>query len=102
MLSLFGSALKGADSEESDVDLLVEFEPETAPGLIGLAAIERELSEVFGGRRVDLRTPNDLSPYFRGEILRLAEVQYAGLSWTGVSSCHLQLAAGAIFRATGR
>jgi predicted nucleotidyltransferase len=75
-LSLFGSVLKGTDNEESDVDLIVEFEREAAPGLIGLAALEQELPEIFGGRRVDLRTPNDLSPYFRREVLEWAEVQY--------------------------
>lgn len=76
-LSLFGSALKGANRADSDVDLLVEFEPGGTPGFLGLAALEAELSELLGGRRVDLRTPQDLSRYFRDEVLRMAEVQFA-------------------------
>ncbi len=76
-LSLFGSVLWGKDRPDSDVDLLVEFEPEKAPGLLGLAAIEAELSALLGGRRVDLRTAKDLSPHFRSEVTRTAEVQYA-------------------------
>ena len=76
-LSLFGSVLAGADRPDSDVDLLVEFEPTATPGLLGLAGIEAELSGLLGGRRVDLRTPQDLSPYFRNEVIRTAVVQYA-------------------------
>ena len=76
-LSLFGSVLKGTDRPDSDVDLLVEFVPGKEPGLLGLAAIELELSALLGGRRVDLRTPQDLSRHFRSEVLRTAEVQYA-------------------------
>lgn len=76
-LSLFGSVLKGADRPDSDVDLLVEFEPGKEPGLIGLAGIEIELARLLGGRHVDLRTAEDLSRYFRDEVLRTAEVQYA-------------------------
>jgi predicted nucleotidyltransferase len=76
-LSLFGSALKGTDREDSDLDLLVEFEPKHKPGLIGIANLEVDLSALFGGRRVDLRTEQDLSRHFRDEVLRTAEVQYA-------------------------
>lgn len=76
-LSLFGSVLKGTDRPDSDVDLLVEFEAGAEPGLIGLARIENELSRLLGGRRVDLRTAEDLSRYFRDEVVRTAEVQYA-------------------------
>jgi predicted nucleotidyltransferase len=76
-LSLFGSVLKGTARPDSDVDLLVEFEPDAVPGLLGLAAIELELSQLLGGRRVDLRTPQELSRYFREEVMRTAEVQYA-------------------------
>jgi predicted nucleotidyltransferase len=76
-LSLFGSVLKGLERPDSDIDLLVEFFPEKEPGLLGLADIVIELSTVLGGRRVDLRTPADLSKHFRAEILRIAEVQYA-------------------------
>jgi hypothetical protein len=76
-LSLFGSTLKGTARPDSDVDLLVEFEPDQAPGLLGLAGMEIELSALLGGKRVDLRTPQDLSRYFRDEVVRTAEVQYA-------------------------
>jgi hypothetical protein len=76
-LSLFGSVLRGADRPESDIDLLVEFEPKKVPGLLGMAAIEAELSSLLDGRRVDLRTPQELSRYFRDEVVRTAEVQFA-------------------------
>lgn len=84
-LSLFGSVLKGNDRPDSDVDLLVEFEPGAVPGLLGLAAIEAELAALLGGRRVDLRTPEDLSRHFRAEVVRSAEVQYAARSAGGPS-----------------
>ena len=77
-LSLFGSMLKGNARPDSDVDLLVEFEPGAEPGLLKLASIEAELSALFGGRHIDLRTPQDLSPLFREEVTRSAAVQYAG------------------------
>ena len=73
-LSLFGSALKGTARPDSDVDLLVEFERGREPGLLGL---EAELSGLLGGRRVDVRTAQDLSRYFRHEVVRTAEVQFA-------------------------
>ena len=76
-LAVFGSALKGTDRPDSDLDLLVEFEPGQTPGLLALAAMEAELSTMLGGRPVDLRTERDLSRYFRDEVLRTAEVQYA-------------------------
>lgn len=76
-LALFGSMLKGTNRPDSDVDLLVEFEPEARPGLLDMAQIELELSPLLGGRRVDLRTAQDLSRYFRDEVVRMAEVQYA-------------------------
>jgi len=75
-LSLFGSFLKGNARPDSDVDLLVEFSPGAKPSLLDLAAIEQELSTLLAGRRVDLRTAEDLSRYFRDEVLREAEVQY--------------------------
>ena len=74
---MFGSVLKGTARPDSDVDLLVEFEPDAIPGLLGLAAIEMELSDLLGGRRVDLRTAQELSRYFRDEVVRTARVQYA-------------------------
>ena len=76
-LSLFGSVLKGTDRLGSDSDFLVEFAPGKEPGFLGLAAIEIELSRLLGGRKIDLRTQNDLSRHFRGEVLRTAQVQYA-------------------------
>ncbi len=76
-LALFGSHLEGTARQDSDVDLLVEFEAGAEPGLIGLAQIELELSELLGGRRVDLRTPRDLGRQIREEVLRRADVQYA-------------------------
>jgi hypothetical protein len=75
-LALFGSVLKGAAREDSDIDLLVEFAPEASPTLFDLAAMEEELSRLLGGRRVDLRTAAELSRYFRDEVLREAEPQY--------------------------
>jgi predicted nucleotidyltransferase len=75
-LSLFGSVLKGTERPESDVDLLVEFEPGGSPSLLDVAVMEEELAALLGGRRVDLRTPQDLSRYFRDEVMREAEVQY--------------------------
>lgn len=75
-LALFGSVLKGTARPDSDIDLLVEFEPEARPTLLDLAAMEEELSRRLGGRRVDLRTAAELSRYFRDEVLREAEVQY--------------------------
>jgi predicted nucleotidyltransferase len=76
-LSLFGSTLSGTGRPDSDIDLLVEFEPGCEPGLLGLASMEAELAAMLGGRHVDLRTPHDLSRYFREEVLRTAELQYA-------------------------
>ncbi len=78
-LSVFGSALREDFGPESDVDVLVEFEEGRTPGLFGLAAMELELSALFSGRKVDLRTPEDLSRYFRQEVLDTAEVQYSAI-----------------------
>ena len=76
-LAIFGSALRADFGAESDIDVLVEFAPDRIPGLLGVAGMEIELSALFGGRKVDLRTPEDLSRYFRQEVLDTAEVQYA-------------------------
>ena len=75
-LSLFGSRLKGTARPDSDVDLLVEFEPDAATTLFDMARIEIELSALMDGRRVDLRTAGDLSRHFRDEVVRTAEPQY--------------------------
>ncbi len=75
-LSLFGSTLKGTNRPDSDVDLLVEFEPGATPGLLTIAQIEIELAELLGGRKVDLRTAGDLSRHFRDDVVRTAEPQF--------------------------
>jgi len=75
-LSVFGSALHGNLRPDSDIDVLVEFEAEHIPGLFSMARMERELSFMLG-RQVDLRTAEDLSPYFRQDVIEEAKVQYA-------------------------
>jgi hypothetical protein len=75
-LSLFGSVLRQDFGPESDVDVLVEFEQGHVPGFIRLAGMELELAEILG-HRVDLRTPEDLSMYFRRDVVTSAEVIYA-------------------------
>ena len=75
-LSLFGSVLREDFGPESDVDVLVEFEPGHVPGFFRLFDMEEELSSLLGGRKVDLRTPEDLSRYFRDEVLAQSRVQY--------------------------
>ena len=79
-LSLFGSALRDDFRPDSDIDLLVEFQSGAAPSLLDLARMERELSAALGGRKVDLRTPAELSRYFRDEVLSTACVHYAEIS----------------------
>jgi predicted nucleotidyltransferase len=74
-LSLFGSRLKGTHRADSDVDLLVEFKPGHAPSMFGLVRMEAQLSELLG-QTVDLRTPGELSRYFRQDIIDTAQVQY--------------------------
>ena len=76
-LSLFGSVLAGRARPDSDVDLLVEFEPGEEPGLLAFAELQAGLSSLMGGRSIDLHTARDLSRYFRDEVVRSAEVQYA-------------------------
>jgi uncharacterized protein len=76
-LSFFGSILRDDFRPTSDIDVLVEFEPGNVPGLFRLARMERKLSALLGNKRVDLRTPQDLSRYFRDEVIATAEVQYA-------------------------
>lgn len=75
-LSLFGSQLKGSAGPKSDIDLLVEFDPAARPTFLDLAQMEIELSQALGGRKVDLRTPEDLSRNFRNDVVRMAQVQY--------------------------
>jgi len=75
-LSIFGSALRENLGPDSDIDLLVEFDPDNIPGLIRLAGMENELSEILE-RKVDIRTAQDLSRYFRQDVIKSSEVQYA-------------------------
>ena len=74
-LALFGSVLRESFRADSDVDVLVEFEPAARVGLLRLAGMEIELGEILG-RKVDLNTPGFLSQYFRDKVLAEAEVQY--------------------------
>jgi predicted nucleotidyltransferase len=74
-LALFGSVLTPKFTEKSDIDVLVKFEKKHVPHLLGIVRIESELSEILG-RSVDLKTPNDLSPYFRDEVLAIAKTIY--------------------------
>jgi len=74
-LSIFGSAISGQLGPDSDIDLLVEFEQGHTPGLFSIVRMEMELGEVLG-RKVDLRTPDDLSQYFRDEVMRNAQLAY--------------------------
>lgn len=73
-LALFGSVLREDFSPESDVDVLVEFDPGASPGW-EFFAMQDELSAVLG-RRVDLNTPGFLSRYFRDQVLAEAETVY--------------------------
>jgi len=73
-LAFFGSVLRDDFRPDSDVDVLVEFEPGCVPGL-AFFAMEQELSEILG-RRVDLNTPQFVSPYIRERVLAEAEAQY--------------------------
>jgi len=75
-LSLFGSILRADFRPGSDVDMLVEFLPGIQVSLFDMAAMQLDLSEMIG-RQVDLRTPEDLSRYFRDRVLAEAQVQYA-------------------------
>lgn len=76
-LAVFGSYLREDFGPESDIDFLVEFDPMHIPTLFDVAGMEIELSDLLGGQRVDLRTPQDLSRYFREEVVAEAEVRYA-------------------------
>ncbi len=75
-LSLFGSVLRDDFTPESDVDFLVEFEPGKTPGFFKIVSMEMELSELLEGRKIDLRTPEELSIYFRDRVMASSVVQY--------------------------
>jgi predicted nucleotidyltransferase len=74
-LAFFGSVLRDDFTPESDVDVLVEFEPDARVGLIRLAGIEIDLSQLLG-RKAEIHTVKGLSPYFRDDVLQAAETQY--------------------------
>ena len=86
-LAFFGSVLREDFMPQSDVDVLVEFEPRQTPGL-AFFAMQRELSALLG-RNVDLNTAGDLSPYFRKQVLAEAEVQYES-AWPDGQRSHQQ------------
>jgi predicted nucleotidyltransferase len=73
-LAVFGSALRDDFTEQSDIDILVEFEKGYEPGF-AFFAMQDELSQLIG-RQVDLNTPNFLSRYFRDTVVNSAEVIY--------------------------
>jgi len=75
-LSLFGSALRPDFGPESDVDVLIEFDPSAEPSLLDLGRMQQELCDLLG-RQVDLKTPEFLSPFIRERVQREARVQYA-------------------------
>jgi len=74
--ALFGSILTDRFGPESDVDVLFEYDPNHVPSLFDVAAMEEELGKILG-RKADMRTPRDLSRYFRDEVVQNALVQYA-------------------------
>lgn len=76
-MAVFGSALREEFGPDSEIQLLVEFEEGRVPGFFGLFDMEDELSAVLGGRKVDIRTPEDLGRYSRQQVLATAMVQYA-------------------------
>lgn len=75
-LALFGSVLRDDFRADSDIDVVVEFISGKRVGMLAMARFERELSQLFGGRTIDLRTPAELSRYFREDVLQKAEVCY--------------------------
>ncbi len=75
-LALFGSVLMEDFTPESDIDILIEFEEGKTPGFFTILTMEEELSELFGGRKIDIRTPEDLSRYFRHDVVDSCEVCY--------------------------
>jgi len=76
-LAVFGSALRDDFGPESDVDVLVEFEPGSRPGMLGLHELEQQLSAVFGGHKIDMVNPRYINRRIRDRVLNEAEVQFA-------------------------
>ena len=78
-LSLFGSAARGDMTPDSDIDLMVEFASDSPVSLFDIPIMQEGFSSLFGGRKVDIATPEILeNPYRRAAILRDAKVLYAG------------------------
>ena len=75
-LSLFGSFVRDDFGPDSEIDVLVEFAPDARVGFFKLFDLEQQLSEMLGGRKVEINTPNSLSKYLREDVLAEAEVQY--------------------------
>lgn len=75
-LSFFGSVLRQDFGPNSDIDMLVEFEEGHIPGYFRLMSMQRELTQIIGNRPVELRTPQELSPYFRDRVVAGAELLY--------------------------
>jgi len=75
-LAFFGSVIRSDFGPDSDIDVLVEFEPTARVGFFELFDMEQELSHILGGRKVDMNTPKSLSKYFRDEVMQEAEPQY--------------------------
>jgi predicted nucleotidyltransferase len=75
-LAFFGSVLRDDFRPDSDVDVLIEFEPEHVPGLLRLMTMQLEFSDLIG-READFRTPRDLGIHFRDRVVAEAEVLYA-------------------------
>jgi len=76
-LYLFGSVIRDDFRPDNDIDILLQFKPGHVPGFLGISDMEQELSRIFGGRKIDIRTPKDLSRYSREEVLATAELHYA-------------------------
>jgi predicted nucleotidyltransferase len=74
-VALFGSHVRGTASDDSDVDVLIDFDPHATIGLFEFVEIQEQLSEALG-HKVDLLTPQSLSKYFRDEVLKQAERVY--------------------------
>ncbi|MBI5670151.1 MAG: nucleotidyltransferase domain-containing protein [Chloroflexi bacterium] len=74
-LSLFGSVLRADFRDDSDIDVLVEFEPDAVVDLFDIVEMEITLAEMFD-RKVDVRTPQDLSRHFRQRVIDTAEILY--------------------------
>jgi hypothetical protein len=75
-LAFFGSVLRDDFGPESDIDILVDFEPQAQVGFFELYDMESELSLLFGGRKVEIITPKFLSKYFREDVMANVEVYY--------------------------